>query len=68
MLAGCLPWLPNRLSYPELLPATARGLSPAKPPRDPDAIRAALARHLEPALANNAVGRLDEAIDRCVSQ
>ena len=23
LLAGCLPWLPDRLSYPELVPATA---------------------------------------------
>jgi glycosyltransferase involved in cell wall biosynthesis len=68
MLAGCLPWLPNRLSYPELLPTEARDLSPAKPPQDPQATRAALARHLEPALAGNAVGRLDESIRRCVSR
>ena len=28
MLAGCLPWLPHRLSYPELVPEEAHGLSP----------------------------------------
>ena len=68
MLAGCLPWLPNRLSYPELLPESARGLSPTRPPREPALIRAALGRHLESSLADNAVGRLDEAIERCVSR
>jgi glycosyltransferase involved in cell wall biosynthesis len=62
LLAGCLPWLPERLSYTELLPPKARGLSPAHPPDDPDAVRAAIRAHLEPALATNAVQRLDEAI------
>ncbi|MAH65785.1 MAG: hypothetical protein CMJ27_05275 [Phycisphaerae bacterium] len=28
LLAGCLPWLPDRLSYPELVPAAALGLDP----------------------------------------
>ena len=36
--AGCLPWLPARLSYPELLPepAWAGTLSPHAPPKDPE--------------------------------
>jgi len=62
LLSGCLPWLPDRLSYPELLPGCARGLSPARPPEDPTAIRAAVAAHLAPAVAPNAVGRLDVVI------
>jgi len=64
LLAGCLPWLPDRLSYPELLPPPARGLSPMRPPEDPERIRVSIRAHLEPALAANAVAALDEAIDR----
>lgn len=62
LLAGCLPWLPPRLSYPELLPPEAAGLSPERPPRDRDAVVAAIRRHLEPAVAPNAVARIDDAI------
>lgn len=64
LLAGCLPWLPPRLSYPELLPPEARGLEPTNPPTDPEAIRAAISRHLTPALAPYAVSRLDETISK----
>ena len=46
LLAGCLPWLPRRLSYPELLPPEARGLSPADPPADPQRIADAVLAHL----------------------
>jgi glycosyltransferase involved in cell wall biosynthesis len=28
LFAGCLPWLPERLSYQELLPALVKNLSP----------------------------------------
>jgi glycosyltransferase involved in cell wall biosynthesis len=63
MLAGCLPWLPDRLSYPELLPPIARGLSPMNPPADAAAVRAAVAPHLAPALAPEAVARLDRVVD-----
>lgn len=62
LLAGCLPWLPNRLSYPELLPREVGGLSPLHPPQNPDAARSAIITHLQPALAANAVARLDTAI------
>jgi len=65
MLAGCLPWLPGRLSYPELTPAIAHNLSPQKPPADSAKLRAAIHAHLEPALEANAVARFDEVID-CV--
>jgi glycosyltransferase involved in cell wall biosynthesis len=64
LLAGCLPWLPDRLSYPELLPDAARGLSPHAPPADPLAVRRLIRDHLEPALAANAVGRIDAVIER----
>ena len=63
LLGGCLPWLPERLSYPEMLPAEARGLSPANPPRDPDGVVRAIREHLRPALAPNAVAAIDDAIN-----
>ena len=66
LLAGCLPWLPPRLSYPELLPPEARNLTPAKPPKDPAATAARIRAHLEPALAANAVGTIDDAIEGMV--
>ncbi len=59
LLVGCLPWLPNRLSYPELLPESARGLSPMHPPDDPDAVKQAIREHLQPALAHHSVAKLD---------
>ncbi|MHC5024464.1 MAG: tRNA-queuosine alpha-mannosyltransferase domain-containing protein [Planctomycetota bacterium] len=67
MLAGCLPWLPDRLSYPELLPREARDLSPRRPPRDPEAVRRAIARHLEPCVAPNAVRAIEESIEALIS-
>ena len=67
LLAGCLPWLPPRLSYPELLPAEARGCSPHTPPADPAAVRAAIRRHLEPALASRAVAGIDAAMTAMVA-
>jgi glycosyltransferase involved in cell wall biosynthesis len=62
LLAGCLPWLPPRLSYPELLPPEARDLSPAEPPADRQGVIEKIRAHLEPAVAPNAVARIDEAI------
>jgi glycosyltransferase involved in cell wall biosynthesis len=64
LLAGCLPWLPSRLSYPELLPPEVQGLSPQRPPEDREGIRERIRAHLEPALAANAVSRIDEAIEQ----
>ncbi len=63
LLAGCLPWLPSRLSYPELLPPEARDLSPMKPPADRQGVIEMIRAHLEPALAPNAVARIDEAVE-----
>ena len=66
LLCGCLPWLPDRLSYPELLPAIARGLSPEHPPREPAAVRAAIAEHLRGAVAPRAVERIDDLIEQVI--
>ncbi len=65
MLAGCLPWLPNRLSYPELVPAGCIGLSPMEPPSDPTATRNAIQKHLRAAEAAAAVEHIESAIDEC---
>ena len=64
MVAGCLPWLPDRLSYTELLPETARGLSPARTldEQQATAIRATVSTHLEAALATESVRRIDQAL------
>ncbi len=77
LLAGCLPWLPMRLSYPELAPGIESGAShaeedawsiwPGRVPDDSEGLRARIREHLEPAIAGNAVGRLDEAIGQVVA-
>jgi glycosyltransferase involved in cell wall biosynthesis len=63
LMCGCLPWLPERLSYPELLPSFARGLSPKNPPRDVASTVAAIRRHLDPALAPAAVDRIETLME-----
>lgn len=68
MLCGCLPWLPPRLSYPELLPREARALSPERPPTEPASVRAAVWRRLRAAEAPEAVARLDECLARTARQ
>ena len=62
MLAGCLPWLPNRLSYPELIPEEYRGMNPWNAPSDLGAVRTKLRSHLEPSRADIAVGRIEDEI------
>jgi glycosyltransferase involved in cell wall biosynthesis len=68
LLAGCLPWLPARLSYPEIVPDEAIASSPLDPPRDPTALRRAVAAHLDDALAPRSVAKLDEALERLASR
>jgi len=72
LFAGCLPWLPDRLSYPELVPADALGLDPwntdfrtVHPGGQADfhaELHRRIARRLEPAVANVAVARLESVI------
>lgn len=72
LLAGCMPWLPDRLSYPELVPPEALGLDPwntdirTDHPWGHGLNRAELHRRiverLEPAAANVAVRRLESVI------
>ena len=65
LFTGCWPWLPDRLSYTELLPEVARGLTPMTAPQDPDSIRGAITEHLFMAVANNAVDRIDQILANC---
>ncbi len=68
LLSGCLPWLPGRLSYPELVPAQWHGLTPAAPPQaeSSDQIRADIRSHLGPAIAPEAVRRLEALLQAAV--
>ena len=68
LMAGSLPWLPNRLSYPELLPEGARGLSPASSPDDPAQLIKSIGEHLECARAPTAVARLDDLLEEAVCE
>ena len=68
LMAGCLPWLPDRLSYPELLPPSARNMSPAEAPKDPAKVSKEISHHLRSALAEQAVASLDEVIATFVRQ
>ena len=58
MFAGCMPWVPAGLSYRELLPAAARGLSPAAPPENSDAVTDQIRWHLGAAEARTPRGVL----------
>jgi glycosyltransferase involved in cell wall biosynthesis len=66
LLAGCLPWLPQRLSYPELLPPEAQNLSPKNPPADRQGVVEKIRAYLEPALAQNATASIDDTIEAVV--
>lgn len=59
---GCLPWLPDRLSYPELIPERYAGLTPLEPPEDPLEVSEAVRDHLSPCRAESAVGRMEALI------
>jgi glycosyltransferase involved in cell wall biosynthesis len=60
LFAGCLPWLPEKLSYRELLPACARGLTPQL--IDQGSIKSAISEHLHMARAEPATKRIDTLI------
>ena len=74
LLEGCLPWLPRRLSYPELIPEEGFGLDPWTMPqassrnreqRDRIArVEVGVRAKLAPAFAERAVGRLEAEIRR----
>ncbi|MBC8309223.1 MAG: DUF3524 domain-containing protein [Phycisphaerales bacterium] len=62
LFAGCLPWLPDKLSYRELLPACARGLSPGLPKGLPKKLTSEINAHLRMAQAPQASKRIDSLI------
>ena len=79
LIAGCRPWLPDRLSYPELVPPDAIGLDPWSDPgwnatderkpttQEAESLQVRIRAGLEPARAVNAVRQLEtivhEALD-----
>lgn len=68
MLAGCLPWLPRRLSYPEIVPEALWGISPAKPPEDSDEARRMLSAHLSATKPSRALGEIDGLLTEVASR
>ena len=72
LLAGCLPWLPNRLSYPELVPPEALELNPWKVASGSAGplggtvslgrLQEAIRERLAPAAAPTAVQRIEQEV------
>ena len=62
LFAGCLPWLPEKLSYRELLPASALGVSPVRGCEGSDSIFEEIRDHLHMATAQTASARIDTLI------
>jgi glycosyltransferase involved in cell wall biosynthesis len=64
LFAGSLPWLPDKLSYRELLPACARGLTPATHTKisSSSEIMGHIQDHLTMARAKPATKRIDSLI------
>jgi glycosyltransferase involved in cell wall biosynthesis len=74
LVAGCLPWLPNRLSYPELVPPEVFGWNPWTVETPDLASEGELSRstpgliadRLAAAEAGVAVGRLEDVIEDAI--
>ena len=64
LLSGCLPWLPDRLSYPELLPQGCIDYTPWNMPINHDEVRESIRQHLNPAIAQNSVALIDQMIEQ----
>ncbi|MCH2153883.1 MAG: DUF3524 domain-containing protein [Phycisphaerales bacterium] len=60
LLAGCLPWLPNRLSYPELVTKESLGLSPGRSELATEEVRQQLQQHLMRTDPSVATGVIDD--------
>jgi glycosyltransferase involved in cell wall biosynthesis len=65
LFAGCLPWVPEKLSYPELLPACARGLTPMLT-LERTSITAEIQKHLFMAQAIPGTNRIDSLISSVI--
>jgi len=59
LFAGCLPWVPDKLSYRELLPAAARNLAPDRTSRG---VVSEIQEHLHMAEAAPATKRIDTLV------
>ncbi len=66
MIAGCLPWLPSRLSYPEIIPEEAKGLSPANASQVDELVRQCIERHLGATEPTHAAARIDAQLESVV--
>ena len=64
---GCLPWLPDRLSYPELVPGGLAGIDPWTTGLDRSQALDALRDHLRHARAGVAVEELDRSIRQMIT-
>ena len=64
LFAGCLPWLPSRLAYPELVPEEALNLNPWDRPTEGTitALRPRIRNRLERARAEVAVDQLETVV------
>jgi hypothetical protein len=60
---GCLPWLPARLSYRELLPDCARRLHPGASRERLAGVRESIRVHLRATEARRSVAHLDDHLD-----
>ena len=68
MLAGCLPWLPDRLSYPELVPTEDQGITPWRKPPDKAMALSRIKTHLRAATAMEASAHIDSLIYKTTRQ
>ncbi len=77
LLEGCLPWLPRRLSYPELVPEVAFEIDPWRLPveakrtaSDRDlvaSVREGIRSRLDGSIAENAIARLESVVETAVN-
>ena len=63
---GCLPWLPDRLSYPELIPREFRGLNPWVSGLDRHTVSSQIKGHLSAARELSAVKGIDASIEKVI--
>jgi hypothetical protein len=63
---GCLPWLPDRLSYPELIPREFRGLNPWVSGLDRHTVSSQIKGHLSAARELSAVKGIDASIEEVI--
>ena len=64
---GCLPWLPDRLSYPELVPQELRGLDPWVEDIDTVSVREMLRQHLAESRGDRAVERIEQELSDAIT-